>query len=364
MEKEEWYLLGLPEAYKRLGSSEKGLSSKEAAERLKAGGNVFAEEKRVSWVKTLLLQFNLVVVILVFAALVSWATGDTVEAIVIFIIIALIVLLGFIQEYRAGKEMDALKHLTPRKAKALRNGKPEEIDAATLVAGDVIVLERGNLVPADARLITCNALECDESALTGESVAVSKAAVTLSSAKAISEQQNIVFAGTQVTNGNALALIVRTGKETEIGKVSSLLTEMGLEETPLQKRLDKMSKRLSLLVGGLCIIIFAVSLSHGTSIAGALLLGVAVAVAGIPEGLPTIITITLALGVKRMARRNVIIKRLPAVETLGTCTVVCTDKTGTLTQNKMVVEKIFTLDKEFSITGKGFEPKGFFFLVG
>ncbi|MBS3106358.1 HAD-IC family P-type ATPase [Candidatus Woesearchaeota archaeon] len=364
MEKEEWHLLSLPEAYRKLGSSEKGLSAKDAVERLKGGANVFSEEKHASWLTILTTQFSFVVLILIFSAGVSFWTGDTVEAVVIFIIVALIVALGFFQEFRAGREMEALKNLTPRRAKVLRDGKAVELEAREIVPGDVLLLERGNLVPADARLLSCNGLECDESALTGESTAVAKATATLSGSKAVSEQSNLVFAGTQVTSGNALALVVRTGRETEIGKVSTLLRDIGVDETPLQKKLKKLSKILSYIVLGICVIIFMVGLYHGQRMADALLLAVAVAVSGIPEGLPTIIAITLALGVKRMARRNVIIKRLPAVETLGTCTVICSDKTGTLTQNKMVVEKIFLSDKEFSISGQGFEPKGFFFFEG
>jgi Ca2+-transporting ATPase len=366
MEEEKWHSKHIKEVLERLNTSEKGLSSSEAAKRLKENGlNAISHEKKAPALKALISQFkNFTIYILLFADIISLTTNELPEFIVISIIIFVVILMGFFEEYKASKEIEALKNLTPRKAKAYRDGKLIEILAQDIAPGDIILLERGNIIPADARIISCNNLHVDESTLTGESVSVVKKEGIQRDAAILAEQYNMAFASTQITNGNAIAVVVRTGKQTEIGKVSSMMSKIKEEETPLQKRLDRLGEQLSIGVFIICVLIIVIGLLRGESLPGLLLLAVAVAVAGIPESLPTTIAITLALGVKRMASRNAIVKRLPAVETLGTCTVICSDKTGTLTQNKMVIEKIFTLDTEVDVTGSGFEPKGFFMVEG
>jgi Ca2+-transporting ATPase len=228
------------------------------------------------------------------------------------------------------------------------------------VLGDIIFLERGDLVPADARIISSTNLQVDESALTGESVPVTKDEKKISGKRPLAEQKNLVFAGGQVTNGHARCIIISTGKDTELGKIALMVKDAGEEKSPLQKRLDKLGKKFSYSVILVCIILITVGMIRGDQLGGLLLVAVAVAVSGIPESLPAVIGVALSIGMKRMAKKNAIIKRLAAVETLGTCTVICSDKTGTLTQNKMLIENIWTPDNEIKVSGNGFEPEGFF----
>jgi Ca2+-transporting ATPase len=366
MQEESLYTKPIKDVLTALGTSEKGITSSDAVKRKEQYGlNAIELEKKTSALRILLNQFkNFIIYILIFANIISLLTHEIPEFVVISIIILVVILTGFFEEYKASKEMEALKNLTPRKANVYRDGKLIEILAQDIVPGDIISLDRGNIVPADARIISCNNLHIDESTLTGESVPVVKKEGCLKEGTALAEQYNMVFASTQVTNGNAHIVVVKTGKATEIGKVSSMITGIKEEETPLQKRLDKLGKQLSICVFAICIFIIIIGILRGETLISLLLLAVAVAVSGIPESLPTTIAVTLALGVKRMAHRNAIVKRLPAVETLGTCTVICSDKTGTLTQNRMVVEKISTADIEVDVTGSGFEPKGLFLYEG
>lgn len=336
-----------------------GLTSSEARARLQRfGQNITAEERKVSVFEIFFRQFkNFIVYVLIFAAVISYLIGNVTECIVITAIIVFIIMLSFLEERKATREMEALKKLTPKKARVLREGKESEIIASELVPGDILVLQRGDIVAADAVLIEANLLKVDESTLTGESVTVDKVETQTGMAP---NQQNIVLASSQVTSGDARCLVIRTGKETEIGKVSEMVRRLKVEETPLQKRLNKLGKQFSIGVLVICVLILLIGLARGQHINELLLLAVAVAVSGVPESLPAVTAVALAIGMKRMAKQNVIIKRLPAVETLGTCTVICTDKTGTLTQNKMVIDKIYTFDAEVNVTGEGFTPKGLF----
>jgi Ca2+-transporting ATPase len=369
-----WHSKSAKEVFKALNTSEHGLSQEEAEKRLEQSGpNALQEEKKISAFRILINQFkNVTIYVLLFACLLSLIhfTPEgieiklTAEAVVISIIIGIGILIGFIEEYKAGKDMDALKRLSPKKARVLRDGKISEIEVSKLVPGDIISIERGSIIPADALLIRCNNIHVDESILTGESVPVVKKEGQLGEKVPLAEQYNLLFGSTQVTNGNALAVVVRTGKETEIGKISTMIAEVKDEETPLQKRLNKLGKQMSFAVAAICVLIFLIGMVRGEPIVNLTLLAVAVAVSGIPESLPTIIAVILAVGTKRMAKRNAIIKSLPTVETLGTCSVICSDKTGTLTQNKMVIEKIVTLDAQVDVTGSGFDPKGLFLIEG
>lgn len=358
----KWYSKSLDNIYEELNTSKNGLTDEEVLQRLnKFGFNELEARKKDTILHIFLRQFkSFIVWILLFAAGISLFIGHTIEFIVIIIIICLITLLSFFMEYRASKDMDALIALTPKKSLVIRNNIEKEISSKELTIGDIIVLRRGGVVAADAVLIESNSLKVDESTLTGESVPVDKFTGQLTGTVELAKRTNMVFSGSNITNGFGLAVVVNIGSRTEIGDISLMIKTIKEETTPLQKRLDKLTKQISVVVIFVAIAVFFIGLLKGSNPAEMFIFSMAVIVSGIPESLPTVVAITLAKGVKRMAENNAIVKRLPSVETLGTTTVICTDKTGTLTQNKMFAENIFTSDLELTITGKGYEPKGLF----
>lgn len=358
----EVYNKSKEELFKEYSSSEEGLSSAEAEERLRKNGyNEIAETKKDSAFLLFVRQFrSFIVWILLFTATISYTIGHLIEFAVILVIIVFIILLNFFMEFRAAKEMDSLIKLAPKKAKVLRNGESSIIESKYLVPGDIIILERGYVVGADARLIDVSDLAIDESALTGESVPIHKEDLELEGVVSLSQRTNMVFSGTPITNGKGVAIVVATGSNTEFGKISHLIGDVETQKTPLQKRLDGLSRQIAMMAFVTAAIAFAVGLYHGVNWLEMMIFSMAIIVSGIPESLPTAVGVCLAFGVKKMSRENAIIKSLPAVETLGTCTVICTDKTGTLTQNKMVVEKVFTSDVEILINGEGYSPNGVF----
>jgi len=340
-----------------------GLTAEEAHLRqAKYGQNLGTKERSVSWFQILFRQFkSFIIYILLFADIISFFLGDHVEFYVITGIIAFIILLSFFEEYKATREMEALRKLAPQRTRVLRDGMEQEIDAADLVPGDIVLLKRGDVVPADARILEAVNLHVDESALTGESATVMKQEGVLRSETPLADRTNMLYASSHVMNGHARCVVTATGATTEIGKIASLVAGVKEEQTPLQKQLDRLGRQFSYGVIAVCIGIILIGLVRGQPWEGLLVLAVAVAVSGIPESLPAVIGVALAVGMKRMARQNALIKRLPAVETLGTCTVICTDKTGTLTQNKMVIEHVYLLGDELKVTGEGFRPEGLFF---
>lgn len=360
--KEEYHSKPVSDILRELNAKDEGLTSSQAKKRAeKYGYNEIKKSKKDTPLNIILRQFkSFVTLVLLSAAIISALVGHKIEFIVILIIVCLVVIIGFFEEYKASKDMDALIELTPKKERVKRDGKILEIYSKDVTIGDIIVLKRGDIVGADARIIECSGMKLDESALTGESDPVLKSADEIKGSVPLAKQFNMVFAGTNVTDGNCTAVVVSIGESTEIGKISTLIKGIKEESTPLQKRIDKLGKQLSLMAIGLAIIVFFIGVYRGTSWIEMLIFCLAVIISGIPESLPTVIAITLAAGVKKMAKRNAIVKRLPAVETLGTCTVICTDKTGTLTQNKMVIENIFTSDSEIAVTGKGYDPDGIF----
>ncbi len=363
MSKEEvWHDQTLESIFSTLETTEKGLSTKAACERTgRYGYNEIKKEKKDTALVILLRQFkSFVALILFFASLISFFMGHTLEFVVIIIIILISILLSFFMEYKASKDMDALLLLAPKKSFVMRDGQKKEVMFREVTIGDVIVLRRGDIVGADARLISANGLKVDESALTGESLPVDKIAGELKGDVSLSQQTNMVFAGTNITTGDGLALVVRIGEKTEIGKISAMIQGVKEQTTPLQKRLDKLTKQLSIAALIAAVVVFFIGYLHGSTIGVMFVFSMAVIVSGIPESLPTVVAVTLANGVKEMAKKNAIVKRLPSIETLGTCSVICSDKTGTLTQNKMVVENIFTSDVEVSVTGEGYDPSGIF----
>lgn len=364
MNSRPWHSLSIDEIVKTLKTNvEKGLDEREVAERLnKYGYNVIEEVKKKSLIQIFLSQFkSFLVMILLVATAISLILGEFKDAIVIFIIVFLMAILGFIQEYRAEKTVEALKKLTAPKAKVIRRGIVKIIEAQNIVPGDIVVLEEGDRIPSDLRLLETFNLYVDESSFTGESVPVSKNAdLILSEKTPIHDRKNMVFMGTFVVRGKGKGVTVATGMNTELGRIAKAVQEAPKEKTPLQKNLDDLGRKLGLIFVLVSAVVFALGYLKGLgSIFELLITSVALAVAVIPEGLPAIVTIILALGVWKMARRNAIVKRLAQVETLGAATVICSDKTGTITKNEMTVKKVvlpsfLTID----VTGVGYDIKG------
>ncbi|MFD1955080.1 calcium-translocating P-type ATPase, SERCA-type [Paenibacillus thailandensis] len=358
----KWHQLGTSELQQMLNSSfEDGLNEKEAEIRLQRDGlNELSEGKRVSPIVLFLNQFkDFMVLVLIGATLISGLLGEYLDAITIVAILIINAVLGFVQEYRAESSLRALKELSAPSAKVLREGKLTSIPAKELVVGDIVLVESGDRIPADLRLVQANSCYAEESALTGESVPVGKHAdVIREEDLPLGDQRNIAFMGTMLTRGTARGVVIRTGMNTEMGKIAGLIEQTEAMETPLQHRLEQLGKILIMVAIGLTVLVVVAGILHGQPAYGMFLAGVSLAVAAIPEGLPAIVTIALALGVQRMIKRKAIVRKLPSVETLGCATVICSDKTGTLTQNKMTVTKVWLGGREISISGEGYEPAG------
>jgi Ca2+-transporting ATPase len=358
-----FYNTKLDGLYKELDAKEAGLSSEEAAKRIeKYGRNSIVEEKLAPWWKMLLAQFNSPVVwVLLGAVVVSLFVGEVVDAVVVAVILVLNSVLGFYQDFRAEKSIEALKKMASLKAVVIRDGVETKIDAFELVSGDIILLETGEKVPADARIIQSMNLETQEAALTGESTPVCKDAKELEKELALGDRHNMVFSSTIITKGHGKALVCATGMRTEIGRIAHLIQTTKTDDTPLQKQLANLGKWLGIIVVAICAVVFLVGyfLHEGTPL-DLFIAAVALAVAAIPEGLPAVVTISLSLGVQRMVKRNALMRHLPSVETLGCTTVICTDKTGTLTRNEMTVRRLFVNWNDVKVDGAGYRPEGGF----
>lgn len=332
-----------------------GLSDKEARKKLlEHGPNTLSEKKKISVFRLFFQQFrDFMVLILLASTAVSAFMGDMLEAFTIIAIVILNAILGFVQEFRTEKTMEALKNLAAPTATVIRGGKPVSIPAEQIVPGDITVLETGDRVPADASLLECSSLQVDESLLTGESVPVEKSLPAKSRSGGSDDKRCMVYMGTIVTSGRARALVYATGMNTEMGHIADLIQNIEEDQTPLQKRLDHLGK---LIVAGclaICAVVSLTGILRGEDVFNMLLGGISLAVAAVPEGLPAIVTIALALGVQRMLKRNALIRKLPAVETLGCASIICSDKTGTLTENKMTVRKVYAGEGMFEIKSGG-----------
>jgi len=369
----------------QLKVSHKGLTQEEAARRLQEyGPNELLAVRGPSRLAMFAGQFkDFLVVILLFAAIISAGTtylenlldplnpSLPIDTIVILVIVVINAIMGFTQEYRAEKAIEALKQLAAPRAHLIRNGEPIDVPAREVVPGDILRLETGARLPADARLIEASNLYSDEASLTGESLPAKKnAAVTLEANAPIGDRRNMVYSSTVITSGRGLAVVCRTGMTTEIGRIAEMIHTAEEKETPLQRRMERLGKQLGVAILVICLVVFALQVwvNHitGTLVLQTFLrifmVAVALAVAAIPEGLPAVVTVTLALGVQRMIKRNAIIRHLPAVETLGSANIICSDKTGTLTKDEMTVRLLYVPDRTIQVTGAGYEPKGEFLL--
>ncbi|MFA5049436.1 MAG: calcium-translocating P-type ATPase, PMCA-type [Candidatus Micrarchaeia archaeon] len=362
----DFYKTPIVDSFEKLQTLKSGLSKTEAEKRLKKyGPNETTKPKKLSEISLFLSQFkNFIVYVLIFAAVVSYFVGEEKDAIVIGVIIILNVCLGFFQEYNAEKSIEALRKLSNPKSIVLRDGKTIEIDSKDIVIGDIILIEEGSYIPADARVIESNSLVIDESTFSGESAPVSKSSKTIEKECTLADRVNIAYAGTLAVRGRGRAVVFATGMNTEIGKIAQKIEEEPLKTTPLQKQLNSLGVYITILILLICAIIVLIQFYLGKDLFESFLVAVALSVAAIPEGLPAVITITLALGTQRMVKKNALIRRLPAVETLGSTTVICTDKTGTITKNEMTVTKIFSCGKILDATGTGYNLEGEFLLNG
>ena len=338
-------------ALRELGSSMTGLTSEQVSKnRSVHGPNKLKEKPKKTNLQRFFDQFkDAMILILLVAAAISFVIAcvegepkEFFEPILILLIVVLNAVMGVMQESKAEKALDALKSMSAPHARVIRNGKEEVIDAVDLVPGDIIRLEAGDFVPADCRLLHSVSLKSEESALTGESVPSEKDAATIVDEKApLGDRTNMVFSGCSITYGTATAVVTATGMDTEMGKIANLLDSEEDGQTPLQKKLAQLGKYLGVLAIAACAIIFVVGMANGIPAMEIFMTAVSLAVSAIPEGLPAIVTIVLSIGVQRMVKKNAIIRRLPAVETLGGASVICSDKTGTLTQNRMTLVKAY-----------------------
>ena len=357
----DWHTISAKHALEKTHSNKDGLTPERARERLKRDGeNALKEAPGEPLWRKLLSQFtDVMIIILLIAAAVSALLGEFVDSAAIMAIVVLNAVLGFVQEYRAEKALRALKKLSALQATVLRGGRQFVVDARELVQGDVIILGEGDRVPADCLLLECIGLQVDEALLTGESLPVEKDVKARPGEKAaLSDRKNMVYSGTAVVRGRGRALVVETGMKTEMGKIAGLVQETESGRTPLQEQLAELGKALGFIALTACAVIFFVGVSKGYAAMEMFLISVSLAVAAIPSGLPAVVTITLAIGVQRMSARHAIIRKLPAMETLGAATVICSDKTGTLTKNEMTVREVYADGKRVAVSGDGYSLIG------
>jgi Ca2+-transporting ATPase len=362
-----WHALSVDAVLSTLSSARRGLAKVEVQQRLERDGpNELQAAARVSPWRILLEQFkNVLILILLVATLVSAFLGHGVETIAIAVIVVFAVVLGFIQEYRAERAIEALREMAAPTVIVIRDGREMEIAARDLVQGDIILLQAGDKVAADARLLESVNLQTDEAALTGESLPVHKKIKALpEEALSLGDRSNMVFGGTIVTYGRGRGIVVATGMNTEVGQIAEMLQTVETGRTPLQRNLDRVGRVLAQAALGIVAVVVAVGFFRDEPLLEMFIFGIALAVAAVPEALPAVVTISLAIGVQRMVKRNALVRRLPAVETLGSTSVICSDKTGTLTRDEMTVRRLRTHDRTVLVSGSGYEPQGELFVNG
>ena len=363
MAQNRWYAMPAEAVLKELDTSAQGLRREEAARRLETyGPNTLKEEKKISPWQILFGQFkNFLIILLIAATVISLFLGETLDAIVIFAIVIASALLGFYQEFRAEKAMEALKAMSSPTAAVLRDGEEIDIPSADVVPGDIMLLTAGDRMPADGRLIEAINTRIDEASLTGESTAVSKNAQTVYAEDTpLGDRKNLVFATTIMTYGRARAVVTGTGMETEIGRIAKMLHDVEEEPSPLAVKMDYIGKRLGIACLIISALVMGLGIFRGNPVLEMFIWAVSLAIAAVPEALAAVVTGALAIGVQRAAKRNAIVRRLPAVETLGCTTVICSDKTGTLTKNEMTIRQLYTGGRMIEVSGVGFEPSGVF----
>ncbi len=366
-QQQNWHAVAADKALRLLETdSETGLDAAQARQRLQQfGPNRLQASKPVRWYQVLARQFiNVLIFILIIAAVISLAVGEIGDAVTIMAIVILNGILGFVQEWRAEQAMEALQKMLSPHCKVIRDGREQKINASELVPGDIVLLEIGDRVPADLRLLEVLNLKVDEAALTGESVAVYKQDQAVADEAVLAERKSMAWMGTNVVNGRARGLVVATGMATEFGRIARLTETVAGEITPLQHKLAQLGKQLGILSVAISILVAVVGWIMGKPLLEMFLTGVSLAVAVVPEGLPAVVTITLALGIRAMVRRRALLRRLQAAETLGAATIVCTDKTGTLTQNAMTLQQIWLPAGRVDVTGLGYDPAGHFTVAG
>jgi len=372
LEKKDWHAEDIETVLESLSSNRSGISGEEAKERLERyGPNELKEEKKITPLEIFLSQFKSVLVLIliisaVFSAYIAIQKGEAMtDTYVILFIVVMNAILGFVQEYRAEQAVEALKKMVSLHVLVLRDGKEQSIDSKDLVPGDITLLEAGSRVPADSRLIEAPNLQVDEAALTGESTPVTKRLDALGKDVGIGDRKNMVFMGTVVTGGRAVAVVTETGMSTEFGKIAGMVQAVEVEEPPLKQKMEKMGRQLGAISVILTIWVFLIGFFiHKHELETMFMTAISLAVSAIPEGLPAVLTITLALGVSRMAKQKAIVRKLASVETLGSTTVICSDKTGTLTRNEMTVRQITYGDSVIDISGSGYAPTGEFTMYG
>ncbi|HID90793.1 TPA: ATPase, partial [Candidatus Bathyarchaeota archaeon] len=377
-----WHAMDIEEVLRALKANHEGLTDDEARRRLlEFGFNELVERRRVTGLQIFLRQFKDVFVIMLLIAIaisaaIAWYKANVAletpglveeyaDAIAIGAIVVLNATVGFVQEYRSEKAMEAMKRLTAPKARLVRGGREVVVPAREVVPGDLVLLEAGDRVPADGRLIEAVSLKTDEAVLTGESTPVEKGTARIEAEAPVADRKNMVFMATYVIYGRGKALITSTGMGTEFGKIAEMVQTVEEKETPLKLKLERFARRLAAIIVVICALIFVLEqLRGGVDVVEIFMTAVALAVSAVPEGLPAIVTVTLALGARDLAKHNAIIRKLSSAETLGSTTVICSDKTGTLTKGEMTVRKIYVNGQVVEVTGTGYEPRGEFYRDG
>ena len=360
----DYYNINISEAIKSLKSSENGLTKHEVKKRLEEFGyNELQKEKKLTALTIFLDQFkNALILLLIFAGFLSLFLGERIESIAIFGIVLLNAILGFIQEYKAEKAIEALEKVSAPTAKVLRDGKEQKIPAREIVLGDILLLEAGDIVPADSRLLEISSLQIDEASLTGESVPSAKVIEPFKLGTSVADQENMAFMGTAVTYGKGKSVVIGIGMKTEFGKIATSLQTTKEVQTPLQIKFTRLAKQIGIVAVILIIAVLVSGTLQGTLTFGKMLLfALALTVSTIPNSLPIIVTVGLSMGTKRLAKKNMLIKKLPAAESLGAATIICSDKTGTITKNQMTITEIFYDNQIIKVSGAGYEPKGNFY---